>query len=75
MKSIKVNMSTKTTGIEDVPEQYRGLGGRGLTSTGINEEVPPQCDPLGPDFPGVMGIRVLKAERGLLTHTRWKAFY
>jgi aldehyde:ferredoxin oxidoreductase len=49
MKFIKVNMSTKAVGVEAVPEGYRGLGGRGLTSVMINEEVPPQCDPLGPD--------------------------
>jgi aldehyde:ferredoxin oxidoreductase len=49
MKCIRVNMGTKAVSIEDVPEGYRGLGGRGLTSVMINEEVPPQCDPLGPD--------------------------
>jgi len=49
MKFIKVNMSKKTIGVEDVPEKYRGLGGRGLTSIMINTEVPPKCDPLGPD--------------------------
>jgi aldehyde:ferredoxin oxidoreductase len=49
MKFIKVNMGTKAVSIEDVPEGYRGLGGRGLTSGMINEEVPPQCDPLGPE--------------------------
>ncbi|MBN1255130.1 MAG: aldehyde ferredoxin oxidoreductase [Deltaproteobacteria bacterium] len=49
MKFIRVNMGTKAVSVEDVPEQYKGLGGRGLTSVMINEEVPPQCDPLGPD--------------------------
>jgi aldehyde:ferredoxin oxidoreductase len=49
MKFIKVNMGTKAVGIEDVPERYRGLGGRGLTSVMINEQVPPNCDPLGPE--------------------------
>jgi aldehyde:ferredoxin oxidoreductase len=49
MKFIKVNMGTKAVSVEDVPEEYRGLGGRGLTSVMINEEVPPQCDPLGPE--------------------------
>ncbi len=49
MKFINVNMSTKTIGVEDVPQEYRGLGGRGLTSVMINEEVLPNCDPLGPD--------------------------
>jgi aldehyde:ferredoxin oxidoreductase len=49
MKFIRVNMSTKALSVEDVPEQYKGLGGRGLTSIMINEEVPPDCDPLGTD--------------------------
>jgi aldehyde:ferredoxin oxidoreductase len=49
MKCIRVNMGTKAVSVEDVPEGYKGLGGRGLTSVMINEEVPPQCDPLGPD--------------------------
>jgi aldehyde:ferredoxin oxidoreductase len=42
-------MANKTTRIEKVPELYHGLGGRGLTSVMINAEVPPQCDPLGPE--------------------------
>ncbi len=49
MKLIRVNMSDKTIGFEDVPNEYLGLGGRGLTSTIINTEVPPKCDPLGPE--------------------------
>ena len=32
-----------------VPEQYQMLGGRGLTSTMINDRVPADCDPLGED--------------------------
>ena len=46
MKFLKVNMSNKTIGVEDVPQQYLGLGGRGLTSILINAEVPAQCRPL-----------------------------
>lgn len=49
MKLIRVNMTDQSIRVEDVPEQYKGLGGRGLTSIMINTEVPPQCDPLGPD--------------------------
>ncbi len=30
-------------------QDYAGLGGRGLTSIIINAEVPPKCDPLGPE--------------------------
>lgn len=49
MKFIRVDMSTGTVRVEDVPRDYAGLGGRGLTSTLINAEVPPRCDPLGPE--------------------------
>jgi aldehyde:ferredoxin oxidoreductase len=49
MKLIRVNMTDKSIRVEDVPESYRGLGGRGLTSAIINAEVPPKCDPLGPE--------------------------
>ncbi len=49
MKFIRVNMSDKTIRVENVSRGYAGLGGRGLTSILINAEVPPGCDPLGPD--------------------------
>lgn len=49
MKFIRVNMSTKSIHVEDVPQDYLGLGGRGLTSIMVNSEVPPTCDPLGPE--------------------------
>jgi len=49
MKFIRVNMGEKTIHVEDVPQDYMGLGGRGLTSIMINAEVPPKCDPLGPE--------------------------
>lgn len=42
-------MTAKTVNFEDVPQDYVGLGGRGLTSMMINNEVPPTCDPLGPE--------------------------
>jgi aldehyde:ferredoxin oxidoreductase len=49
MKLIRVNMNKKTVATEDVPQEYETLGGRGLTSIMINSEVPPKCDPLGPE--------------------------
>ena len=49
MKFIRVNMNDKTIQVEDVPQEHAGLGGRGLTSVLINAEVPPKCDPLGPE--------------------------
>jgi aldehyde:ferredoxin oxidoreductase len=49
MKFINVDMTRKTIQTNEVPQQYLGLGGRGLTSIMINAEVVPTCDPLGPD--------------------------
>jgi aldehyde:ferredoxin oxidoreductase len=49
MKIIRVNMDKKSIAVEDVPQEYAGLGGRGLTSIMVNTEVPPKCDPLGPE--------------------------
>ena len=49
MKFIRVDMSRQSIRFEDVPKPYLGLGGRSLTSTIINAEVPPKCDPLGPE--------------------------
>lgn len=49
MNFIKVNMNKKTVKIEAMPGEYKGVGGRGLTSIIINKEVPAGCDPLGPD--------------------------
>jgi aldehyde:ferredoxin oxidoreductase len=49
MKFLRVNMGEKTIQVEDVPQEYMGLGGRGLTSIMVNAEVPPKCDPLGPE--------------------------
>jgi aldehyde:ferredoxin oxidoreductase len=49
MKFVRVNMSNKSIRFEEVPPEYIGLGGRGLTSIMINTEVPATCDPLGPE--------------------------
>ena len=45
----RVNMKDLTCKIEEVPEAWAGLGGRGLTSTIVAAEVPPTCHPLGPN--------------------------
>ena len=49
MNFIKVNMSSKKVEIVETPDKYKGIGGRGLTSIMLNEDVPAECDPLGPD--------------------------
>ncbi len=48
-KIYRVNMTELTTSIEEVPQGWAGLGGRGLTSTIVAAEVPPTCHPLGPN--------------------------
>jgi aldehyde:ferredoxin oxidoreductase len=46
-KIYRVNMATLTATTEDVPEKWKGLGGRGLTSTIVAQEVKPTCHALG----------------------------
>ncbi len=60
MKFIHVNMTHKTVHTGKVPQEYIGLGGRGLMAAIINDSVPPKCDPLGPEnklifAPGLLG--------------------
>ena len=45
---LRINMRNKSHSLEGVPEKYGTLGGRGLTSTIVHDEVPPLCHPLGP---------------------------
>jgi aldehyde:ferredoxin oxidoreductase len=47
-KILRVDMKTLEARLEEVPENYAGLGGRGLSSAIINDEVPPTCEPRGP---------------------------
>jgi aldehyde:ferredoxin oxidoreductase len=46
---VRVDMSDRSYRLEDVPADYVNLGGRGLTSTIVHDEVPPLCHPLGPN--------------------------
>jgi aldehyde:ferredoxin oxidoreductase len=48
-KIFRVNMTDLTTSVEDVPADWAGHGGRGLTSTIVAAEVIPTCNPLGKD--------------------------
>ncbi|MBM7853979.1 aldehyde:ferredoxin oxidoreductase [Desulfohalotomaculum tongense] len=47
-KFIRLDMTTQKVKIEEVPEKYRALGGRALTSQFVLDEVPATCHPLGP---------------------------
>ena len=46
---LRVNMTDRTYRLEEAPAAYQHLGGRGVTSTLVAKEVPPQCHPLGPN--------------------------
>jgi aldehyde:ferredoxin oxidoreductase len=46
---VRINMTDRTYRLEEVPAAYKNLGGRGLTSTIVHDEVPPLCHPLGPN--------------------------
>jgi aldehyde:ferredoxin oxidoreductase len=48
-KILRVDMNNLKHRYEEVPEKYKTLGGRALTSQIIFDEVDPKCDPLGPD--------------------------
>jgi aldehyde:ferredoxin oxidoreductase len=42
-------MNDQSYKLEELPDAYKHLAGRGLTSTIVHEEVPPTCHPLGPN--------------------------
>jgi aldehyde:ferredoxin oxidoreductase len=48
-KILRVNMSDQTAKYENVPDKYKFLGGRALTSAITCDEVPPTSHPLGPN--------------------------
>jgi len=48
-KILRVNMTDLSVKYEDVPEKYKNMGGRWLTSSITCDEVPPTCHPLGPN--------------------------
>ena len=46
---LRVDMTNRKATYEAVPEKYRHMGGRWLTSSIVCDEVPPTCHPLGPN--------------------------
>lgn len=48
-KILRIQLDTAEYQFESVNDHYLNLGGRGLSSSIIAREVPPQCDPLGPE--------------------------
>jgi aldehyde:ferredoxin oxidoreductase len=48
MQIWRVNVKTQTLNLEPVPATWERLGGRGLIARILLDEVPPECEPLGP---------------------------
>ncbi|KPJ90292.1 MAG: aldehyde:ferredoxin oxidoreductase [Gammaproteobacteria bacterium SG8_11] len=46
---LRINMTDQSYKLEELPEKYKHLAGRGFTSTLIHDEVPPTAHPLGPN--------------------------
>ncbi len=49
MKILRIDMSALTSSLEDLPDEWKTIGGRGLSAKILNKEVPPDTDPLGAD--------------------------
>jgi aldehyde:ferredoxin oxidoreductase len=48
MRILRVDMEQGKVASEDLPEEWKLIGGRGLIAKIMNKEVPAECDPLGP---------------------------
>ena len=48
MRILRVDMEQGKVTSEDLPKQWKLIGGRGLIAKIMNKEVPAECDPLGP---------------------------
>ena len=46
---LRLDMNERTYRLSEVPEAYKKLGGRGMSSSLVCDEVPPLCHPLGPN--------------------------
>ncbi len=62
-KLIRINMTTKKVEVEKLPDKYKGKGGRWLSSMMVNDEVPADCHPLGPNNKLVFAPGILSSTR------------
>ena len=60
-KILRIGLESGSYALEDVPEEYRGLGGRGLTSAIVSREVDPKADPLEKGNKLVLAAGILAA--------------
>jgi aldehyde:ferredoxin oxidoreductase len=62
-KILRLDMTELKATMEDVPEGWKNLGGRGLTSSIVAAEVPADCHPLGPNNKLVMAPGIVTGTR------------
>ncbi|MCX7857199.1 MAG: aldehyde ferredoxin oxidoreductase [Deltaproteobacteria bacterium] len=58
-KLLRVNLTSGEIKYEDLPQEYATLGGRGLTSKIVYDEVPPSTSPLGEENKLVFACGIL----------------
>ncbi len=58
-KIMRINMTESKVTIEEPSKEYRGLGGRALTSKIVSMEVPPKTDPLGKENKLILSAGIL----------------
>ncbi len=58
-RMLRVDMTRQTVSTEPFPDEWKHLGGRGLSAKILLSECDPKCDPLGPDNVLVMAPGVL----------------
>lgn len=58
-KLLRIDLTTKQFKYEEIPAQYANLGGRGLSSKIVSEELPPNVDALGPENKLVLAAGLL----------------
>jgi len=62
-KLVRVDMTNKKVTVEPLPDKYKGKGGRWLSSMMVNDEVPADCHPLGPNNKLVIAPGILSGTR------------
>lgn len=48
-KIVNIKMKTLEVKIEELPDKWSLVGARGLIAKILNKQIPPKCDPLGPE--------------------------
>ncbi len=56
MKLLRVRMDRQETTIENLPEEWKYLGGSALIAKIMSSEVPPTADPLGPENHFILAV-------------------